>query len=135
MPPSQRKIPITLWGTSFLVLLLALMLLNGFNLKALDPSNSSWVLLFTALSILGFVLCVVVGILLLRNILKLFAEQRSRVLGSRLRTRMLVWAAMISILPVFFMFLFSYLLMNRSIDRWFSQPVTSLREDSSNLAA
>jgi PAS domain S-box-containing protein len=33
------------------------------------------------------------------------------------------------------MFLFSYLLMNRSIDRWFSQPVNSLREDSNNLAA
>jgi len=136
MPPSrQRKILIAVLSACFLVLLLALMSLNGFNLKAMDPSGSSWVLLFTALSILGFLLCVVVGVLLLRNVLKLFAEQRSRVLGSRLRTRMLVWAAMISVLPVFFMFLFSYLLMNRSIDRWFSQPVTTLREDSSNLAA
>jgi len=135
MPASrQRKGLIAILSACFLVLLLALMTLNGFNLKILNPSTSNEVLLFTALSILGFVLCVVVGILLLRNILKLFAEQRSRVLGSRLRTRMLVWAAMISVLPVFFMFLFSYLLMNRSIDRWFSQPVTTLREDSNNLA-
>jgi nitrogen fixation/metabolism regulation signal transduction histidine kinase len=135
MPPSrQRKLLVIVLSACFLVLLLALMTLNGFNLKVLNPSTSNEVLLFTGLSILAFVLCVVVGVLLLRNILKLFAEQRSRVLGSRLRTRMLVWAAMISILPVFFMFLFSYLLLNRSIDRWFSQPVTTLREDSNNLA-
>jgi len=136
MPPSrQRKVLITVLSTCFLVLLLALMSLNGFNLRIFNPQSSSWVLLFTALSILAFVLCVIVVILLLRNILKLIAEQRSRVLGSRLRSRMLIWAAMISILPVIFMFLFSYLLMNRSIDRWFSQPVTSLREDSNQLAS
>ncbi len=135
MPPSrQRKGLVAVLSACFLVLLLALMALNGFNFKALNPSTSNEVLLFTGLSIFAFVLCVVVGVLLLRNILKLFAEQRSRVLGSRLRTRMLVWAAMISILPVFFMFLFSYLLLNRSIDRWFSQPITTLREDSGNLA-
>ena len=136
MPASrQRKGLIAILSACFLVLLLALMTLNGFNLKILNPTTSSEILLFTGLSIIAFVLCVVVGVLLLRNILKLFAEQRSRVLGSRLRTRMLVWAAMISVLPVFFMFLFSYLLMNRSIDRWFSQPITTLREDSNNLAA
>jgi hypothetical protein len=48
---------------------------------------------------------------------------------------MLVWAAMISILPVFFMFLFSYLLLNRSIDRWFSQPINMLLDGSNSLAA
>ena len=31
------------------------------------------------------------------------------------------------------MFLFSFLLMNRSIDRWFSQPTTELREDSTRV--
>jgi two-component system nitrogen regulation sensor histidine kinase NtrY len=135
MPPSrQRKGLVAVLSACFLVLLFALMALNGFNLRILNPSTSNEVLLFIGLSILAFVLCVVVGILLLRNILKLFAEQRSRVLGSRLRTRMLVWAAMISILPVFFMFLFSYLLLNRSIDRWFSQPVTTLRDASINIA-
>jgi len=131
----QRKLFIAVLAACFLALLLALLGLNGFNLKGLDPSGSSWVLLFTALSILAFVLCVIVGLLLVRNILKLLAEQRSRMLGARLRTRMLVWAAMISILPVCFMSVFTYLLMNRSVDRWFSQPVTSLRADSDQLAS
>ena len=135
MPPSRpRKGLIAALSACFLVPLLALMALNAFNLKALNPSTSNEVLLFIGLTILAFLLCVVVGILLLRNILKLFAEQRSRVLGSRLRSRMLIWSAMISILPVFFMFLFSYLLLNRSIDRWFSQPVNTLSDASSSLA-
>lgn len=135
MPPSrQRKGLVAVLSACFLVLLLALMALNAFNLKQLNPSTPNEFLLFLGLSIFAFVLCVVVGVLLLRNILKLFAEQRSRVLGSRLRTRMLVWAAMISILPVFFMFLFSYLLLNRSIDRWFSQQGNTLSDVSTGLA-
>ncbi len=32
------------------------------------------------------------------------------------------------------MFAFSYLLMNRAVDRWFSQPVTQMREDANNMA-
>ncbi len=136
MPPSrQRKGLVALLSACFLVLLLALMALNAFNLKALNPTTSNESLLFIGLSIFASVLCIVVGILLLRNILKLLAEQRSRVLGSRLRTRMLVWAAMISIVPVFFMFLFSYLLLNRSIDRWFSPAGNTLSNAASSLAA
>ena len=32
------------------------------------------------------------------------------------------------------MFAFSYLLMNRAVDRWFSQPVTQMREDANSMA-
>jgi PAS domain S-box-containing protein len=44
---------------------------------------------------------------------------------------MVVGAALIALIPAVFMFLFSFTLMNRSIDRWFSQPTSELREDSS----
>ena len=54
--------------------------------------------------------------------------------GSRLRVRMLWGAVLVSLLPIAFMFTFSYLLMNRAVDRWFSQPVTEMREDSSHVA-
>src|SRR5208283_3558778 len=67
----------------------------------------------------------------LRNMLKLYADQSSSALGARLRTRMVMGAALIALIPAVFMFLFSFTLMNRSIDRWFSQPTWELREDSS----
>lgn len=119
-------------ATFFLVLLLGG--LNAFNLNFLAPHSLAQIKIFTALSVVVFLLLVVLLVLLLRNILKNLAEQRSRVLGSRLRSRMLIGAALISFAPALFMFLFSYWLLNRSIDRWFMQPVSQLRESSTRIA-
>jgi nitrogen fixation/metabolism regulation signal transduction histidine kinase len=47
---------------------------------------------------------------------------------------MLWGAVLVSLLPIAFMFAFSYLLMNRAVDRWFSQPVTQMRDDSNRMA-
>ncbi len=71
--------------------------------------------------------------LLLRNILKLYADQGSSALGARLRTRMVLGAALIALTPAVLMFLFSFQLMNRSIDRWFSPNTSELREDSTRV--
>ena len=73
-------------------------------------------------------------VLLVRNVLKLYADQKSKVMGSRLRTRMLWGAVLVSLLPISFMFFFSYGLMNRAVERWFQQPVNELRDDSNRIA-
>jgi nitrogen fixation/metabolism regulation signal transduction histidine kinase len=114
--------------------LLSLVTLNAFNLNILNPASPLQTLVFLALSVIAFLLFVAVLVLLVRNILKLYADQRSRVLGTRLRTRMLWGAVLVSIVPLVFMFAFSYLLMNRAVDRWFSQPVTQMRSDANNMA-
>ena len=119
-------------ATLFLVLLLSG--LNAFRLGFLHPSSTVQILVFSGLSVVIFLLFVTLLVLLLRNILKLLADQRSRVLGSRLRSRMILGALLISFAPALFMFAFSYGLMNRSIDRWFSQPVAELRENSTRIA-
>lgn len=121
-------------GTLALAVLLVLVAENAFNLKFLSPQNSASILFFTALSALSFLLFLTLFVLLLRNILKLYASEQSRVLGSRLRTRMLLGALLLSVAPALFMLFFNYLLMNRSIDRWFSQPVVQLRNDSMQVA-
>jgi len=121
-------------GAGTLLLVLILGALNAFRLSFLHPASSGQIILFTALSVVVFLLFVTLLILLLRNILKLLADERSRVLGSRLRSRMLIGAVLLSFAPALFMFLFSFLLMNRSIDRWFSQPVAELRDNSARIA-
>ena len=118
---------------SLVVLFLALGALNAFNLRLLDPQSPLETLVFLALSIVAFLLFVAVLVTLVRNLLKLYADQRSRVLGARLRTRMLWGAVLVSLVPLVFMLTFSYLLMNRAVDRWFSQPVTELRDDAGSL--
>jgi nitrogen fixation/metabolism regulation signal transduction histidine kinase len=131
---NRRTFVITL-GICLLVLFLALATLNAFNLSFLNPASPIQTLVFLALSVLAFLLFVGILVLLVRNVLKLYADQRSRVLGTRLRTRMLWGAVLVSLVPLVFMFAFSYLLMNRAVDRWFSQPVTQMREDANRMAA
>ncbi len=117
----------------FLALLGALQAFNTSNIRFLNPETSGETLAFTGLTVLVFLLLMVLLMLLLRNILKLYADQSSSALGSRLRTRMVLGAALIALTPAVFMFLFSFQLMNRSIDRWFSQPTSELREDSTRV--
>ncbi len=131
--PKQRRATIIVLGLATLFLVLLLGALNAFKLNFLEPRSIEQIQLFTALSVI-VLLFVVLLLLLSRNILKLLADQRSRVLGSRLRSRMLIGAVLISFAPALFMFLFSYELLNRSIDRWFTQPVSELRENSTRIA-
>jgi hypothetical protein len=129
---SRRKI-IALVGAA-LVLLAAFTALNAFNPKFLNPATTSEGIVFSGLSAVAFLLFVTVLVLLARNVLKLYADQRSSAMGTRLRTRMLWGAVLVSLIPLVFMFLFSYGLLNRSVERWFSQDPNEMRDDSKRLA-
>ena len=131
--PKQRKIWIVSLIAGSLLLFLGFAALNGFS-NFLNPDTTAQIVVYTAISAVAFLLFVGVLLMLVRNVLKLYADQRSRVMGSRLRTRMLWGAVLISLLPISFMFCFSYLLMNRAVDRWFTQPVNQMRDDSTSLA-
>lgn len=130
----HRRATLTLLAGAVFLLLLLLLSLNAFNLRSLNPHTIGQILLLTSVSVLVFLLFVTVLVLLLRNLLKLLAEQRSQVLGARLRTRMFVGALLVSFVPALFMFLFSFLLLNRSLERWFSEPASEVRDDSMQIA-
>ncbi len=129
----HKRTTLILLAVAVFVLLLLLLALNAFNLRSLNPRTTAQIFLLTSVSVLVFLLFVTVLVLLLRNLIKLLAEQRSQVLGARLRTRMFIGALLLSFVPALFMFLFSFLLMNRSIDRWFSEPASEVRDDSSQI--
>ena len=130
----RRGVLVITLSVCLLLLFLSLATLNAFNLNFLNPGSTLQTLVFIGLSVIAFLLFVGVLVLLVRNVLKLYADQRSRVMGTRLRTRMLWGAVLVSLVPLVFMFAFSYLLMNRAVDRWFSQPVTQMRDDANNMA-
>jgi nitrogen fixation/metabolism regulation signal transduction histidine kinase len=131
---SRRKIVTIALGSVLFLLLSAFTAMNAFNLKFLNPATTGEIVVFIALSAVVFLIFVAVLVLLGRNVLKLYADQRSRTMGTRLRTRMLWGAVLVSLIPLVFMFAFSYDLLNRSVDRWFSQPVTEMRDDSNQMA-
>ncbi len=130
----KRRVSLSLLGGGLLLVLLGMSALNAFNL--LPPYHGSPLALFvfTAITVVLFLLLLLLLLLLARNILKMYGDGRSRVLGSRLRSRMILGALLLSFAPIVFMALFSFLLMNRSLDRWFSQPVVRLRDQSLQLA-
>ena len=107
----------------------------SFNLKFISPDSNQERLFFFGLTSLIFFAFVALTLVLARNLLKLYAERRAGVAGSKFRTRLVVVSLLLSFLPVIAMFWFSYGLMNRSIDKWFSQPVEEVRADTAAMSA
>ena len=133
--PSGRKKAVIALAIGAFVLLAALVLQASFNLKFISPDSNQELLFFVGLSGLIFFAFVALTLVLGRNLLKLYAERRQGVAGSKFRTRLVVVSLLLSFLPVIAMFWFSYGLMNRSIDKWFSQPVEEVRADTAAMSA
>jgi two-component system nitrogen regulation sensor histidine kinase NtrY len=135
-PPktSYRKQVIILLSVCVFVLLAILVSETAFDLPFLQPGNNSEIVVFAALSALIFLLFVALSFVLMRNLLKLFAERRLGVLGSKFRTRMVAGALLLSFVPVMVMYWFAYGLMNRSIDKWFSSPIEQVRSGTRAMA-
>src|ERR1019366_9395490 len=133
--PFSRKQYIILLAIAVFFLLALLVSQTAFDLTLLRPGNNQQIVVFYALSLLISLLFVALTFVLARNLLKLFAERRLGVLGSKFRTRMVVGALLLSFVPVMVMYWFSYGLMNRSIDKWFSTPVEEVRADTHAMAS
>ncbi len=134
-PKTYRKQVIILLAISVFLLLAILVSQTAFDLTFLRPGNNQDIAVFAALSALIFLLFVALTFVLMRNLLKLFAERRMGVLGSKFRTRMVAGALLLSSLPVMVMYWFAYGLMNRSIDKWFSTPVEEVRAETQAMAS
>jgi two-component system nitrogen regulation sensor histidine kinase NtrY len=106
-----------------------------FKLTLLDPDTSEETLIFAALSALIFLLFVALVFVLIRTLLRLYAERKAGMLGSKFGSRMVMGALLLSLGPVIFLFMFSYGLMNRSIERWFSRPVEDVQYRTSTIAS
>jgi hypothetical protein len=131
----NRKQVIALLAVAVFLLLAILVSQTAFDLSFLRPGNNQQIVVFAALSALIFLLFVALTFVLLRNLLKLFAERRLGVLGAKFRTRMVAGALLLSFVPVMVMYWFAYGLMNRSIDKWFSTPVEEVRADTHAMAS
>lgn len=133
--PSTRRKAIIPLALAIALLFGIVLSQTSFDLPFLNPDTNQQLLFFAALSALIFLLFVVLSFVLARNLLKVFAERRLGVVGSKFRTRVVVIGLLLSILPVIVMFWFSYALMNRSIDKWFSRPVEEVRADTAAMAS
>ena len=122
-------------GASVVVLLLIVSLfgLTSLNLPFISPSDSQQTILLFVLSTIIFLGLVIFGFILFRSLLKLYLERRAKQLGSKFKTKLVCGALGLSLLPVCFLFLFSYSLINRTLDKWFSRPYETIGLDSRRI--
>jgi two-component system nitrogen regulation sensor histidine kinase NtrY len=112
------------FASVLLVISVVLVVWQGsFRLHAIEPSTSSQTLILWAVSTLIFILMVTVGWILAREFIKLYMARQARRPGSRIRTKLVVGAMLLSCLPVFFMVLWSYEVLSYNLNAWFTNPV------------
>ncbi|MCY7377632.1 MAG: HAMP domain-containing protein, partial [Pyrinomonadaceae bacterium] len=126
----KPRVPPWLLGGMVLIMFTFLVLLQSSNYwKNLTVDSASDTLLLYGLSSLNFFAFVIFGFIFVRSLLKLRRERRNLALGSKLKMRLLQYFFAVSLLPIVAMAVFSYLFMNRMLDRWFTAiPEKGIRE-------
>ncbi len=85
---------------------------------------------FFGLLNINVILLIALFWLIFRNVGKLFWERRNRVLGARLKTKLVAAFLMFSIIPTLILFVISSSYINSSFDKWFSIKVQNTLQAS-----
>src|ERR1051325_10475443 len=129
----RRKIMLWVLGVTVFVLLSIIVAQQLWLWTVIPLDTASDTLLLYALSTLNFVAFVVFSFIFVRNLLKLRRERREFQLGSKIKTRLLFYFIALSFFPIIAMAVFSYLFLNRTLEKWFGgfnvRVVTEARED------
>src|SRR5215510_2895410 len=132
---TRRRRRILLWvlGATVLLLLAIIVSQQLWLWTVVRPDTAADALVLYALSTLNFVAFVVFLFIFVRNLLKLRRERQERQLGSKVKTRLLVYFISISFLPITAMAVFSYLFLNRSLEKWFNPFPDEIAQQASEL--
>lgn len=126
----MRKRYVFLTGVALLAILSTLIVWQmSFNLGEYGPSNLDQTFVFWAVSTLVFLLAVTLGFMLFRTAVKLYLERQRNREGSRIQTKFVAGALALSMLPVVFLVAFSYVVLNRNIEKWFMVPIEGIKTE------
>ena len=117
---TRRRLLLWILGVTVLLMLAIIVSQQLWLWTVVRPDTPADALVLYALSTLNFVAFVVFLFIFVRNLLKLRRERKERQLGSKVKTRLLVYFISISFLPITAMAVFSYLFLNRSLEKWFN---------------
>jgi two-component system, NtrC family, nitrogen regulation sensor histidine kinase NtrY len=125
------------WTLGVAAALLTLLLSAVFTFGSLDvpfePKNWREVMALYVVSSFITAALLVFLLILTRTVLRLWAERSKEQLGTRFKTKMVVGSMALSLLPIVFMFLVSYSLLNRTLGRWFPRPLEIASEQTQKL--
>lgn len=118
----KRQREITIAGVGILLIIV----LTWIELRLLGLNSY----LFFALFNVNLILLILVLFLVLRNVIKLILDRRRRVLGSGLRSRLVLIFVTLSMVPTFIMFVLSTWFVQTSVDYWFQAQVETTMEQA-----
>ena len=118
-------------------ILLTLLVAAVFTFGSLDVpfEPKSWRAVMALYAVSSFITAalLVFGLILARTTLRLWVERSRDQLGARFKTKMVVGAMALSLLPIVFMFIVSYSLINRSLLLWFPKPLEIASDETQML--
>jgi two-component system nitrogen regulation sensor histidine kinase NtrY len=128
----QLRIRLALGGVLVTLLLAAVFTLGSLDVP-LEPKSWREVIALWAVSSFIIAALLIFGLIVMRNIVRLLVERSKEQLGARFKTKMVMGAVAVSLLPVIFMFFISYALLNRTLGRWFPRPLEIASEETQKL--
>ncbi|MBW2427992.1 MAG: PAS domain S-box protein [Deltaproteobacteria bacterium] len=94
-----------------------------------DIPVSNTILMFTLINI-NLLLLILLIFLVFRNLVKLLYDRRRKVMGAKLRTRLVVAFIVLTIVPTVVLFFFSINFITTSLEFWFNVPIEQALENS-----
>jgi two-component system nitrogen regulation sensor histidine kinase NtrY len=98
------------------------------------PDDPDQTFVVYGVSTIIFLVFVYLGFMFVRLIWKIWIERASDRPGSRIKTKLVAGALMLSVMPVFFMVFFSVYVLNNSMGKWFNLPAEHERVDFDRIA-
>ena len=120
-------------GILIIIIILVVALLTFVETRTIqfgaDIPVSNTILMFTLINI-NLLLLILLIFLVFRNLVKLLYDRRRKVMGAKLRTRLVVAFIVLTIVPTVILFFFSINFITTSIEFWFNVPVEQALENS-----
>lgn len=101
--------------------------------QSLDLPVNSNILIFALIN-LNVILLLIVLFLVLRNLAELLFERKLNILGSRLRTKLVISFLSLSLIPTILLFFVALQFVSSSVDYWFNSSVENSLHESLKLA-
>ncbi|MEI7590265.1 MAG: ATP-binding protein [Deltaproteobacteria bacterium] len=124
----------------FVVLLIAILVAIISYVESVVVQSGSFLpvsnnILVFGLINLNILLVILLIFLILRNIVKLIYERKHKVVGSKLRTKLIIAFVALSLVPTSLLFVFSTNFLANSIENWFGYMMEETLTDASEISS
>jgi two-component system, NtrC family, nitrogen regulation sensor histidine kinase NtrY len=120
-------------AASIFLILLALLVWQGSFSFPVRPTDTHETILLSAVSIIIFILLATLAFILFRDGIKLYIDRQNQREGSRIRSKLLFGAIALTVAPTLFSALFNYMVLNRTLDKWFALPARGIEMNLQDL--